>query len=141
MIIIPKVVGGIAKLPRTIGGAAIRLGYSVPTAHGGTEVPAWEFGDWPVHLLGGSPQQQMKLACYLNVTSVDGNMAHKMATGSTRSGIVSVWQPKGRAYKKGHFVHLDEYRAREFGLGPVEEDAPYIAFEYSCQNIMAAQRR
>jgi hypothetical protein len=140
VIIIPKVIGGIARLPRAIGGRPVRLGYSVPTRHGGTSVPAWEFGAWPVHLLGGSPQQQMKLAHYLNVASVDGNMAHKMATGSTRSGIVSIWQPRGRAYKKGHWVPLAQYRAREFGLGPVAEDAPYAAFAYSCRNIMAAWR-
>lgn len=138
VIIIPKVIGGIAHLPHIIGGKPVRLGYSVPTAHGGTEVPAWEFGGWPVHLLGGSPYSQMALAHYLNVVSSDGNMAQKMATGSTKSGIISVWQPKLRKYKKGQFAPLNEYRAREFGLGPVEEDAPYVAFEYSCHNIMAA---
>src|SRR5579859_3410222 len=31
VIIIPKVHGGIARLPRTIGGRQVRLGYSVPT--------------------------------------------------------------------------------------------------------------
>lgn len=138
VIIIPKVIGGISVLPRVIGGKPVRLGYSVPTKHGGTELPIWEFGGWSTHLLGGSPQQQMKLAHYLNVTSIDGNMAQKMATGNTRSGIISIWQPKGRAYKKGHWVALDEYRIREFGLGSIEHDAPYVAFEYSCRNIMAA---
>ncbi len=136
VIIIPKVMGGIAALPRIIGGKLINLGYSVPTSHGGTELPVWEFSNWPTHLLGGSPQQQMKLAHYLNVISVDGNMAHKMATGKTRSGIVASWQPRARAYEKGHWVALAEYRKREFGLGIVEHDAPYVAFKYSCSNIM-----
>jgi len=137
VIIIPKVIGGITQLPRRIGGKPVRLGYSVPTKHGGTELPIWEFGDWPVHLLGGSPQQQMKLAQYLNAVSADGNMAHKMATGR----ILCVWLPDGRRYEKGHWVAMAKYRAREFGLGPVKEDAPYMAFEYSCQNIIAAWRQ
>lgn len=136
VIIIPKVMNGIAVLPKTVGNKPIRLGYSVPTAHGGTSIPSWEFGGWSVHLLGGSPQQQMKLVCYLNVASVDGNMALKMATGGTRAGVVSLWQPKCRAYKKGHWVALSEYQALEFGSGPIKYDAPYVAFEYSCRNIM-----
>lgn len=136
IIVIPKVIGGITALPRSIGGKPIRLGYSVPTSHGGTELPVWEFGNWPTHLLGGSPQQQKNLGYYLNVASADGNMAHKMATGATRSGIVAVWQSNSGAYEKGHWVALSEYRRREFGLGPIEHDAPYAAFKYSCLNIM-----
>ena len=140
VIVIPKVIGGIASLPRIIGGKGVRLGYSVPTAHGGTAVPIWEFGGWPVHLLGGSPHQQRQLAYYLEVISVDGNMAHKMALGQSRAGVVSVWQANKRKHEKGHWVPLDKYRAGEFGLGAVEEDAPYTAFEYSCKNIMALWR-
>ena len=140
VIIIPKVIGGITALPTKVGGKPIRLGYSVPSGHSGTPVPSWEFGDWPVHLLGGSPHYQKYLCHYMNVVSTDGNMAHKMATGKTQSGIVAVWQPNKRKYKKGHWVPLNEYRAVEFGLPPVDEDAPYVAFEYSSQNIMAMWR-
>ena len=49
----PYAFGGIARVPEQIGGKAVRLGYSVPTKFGGTEVPLWEFGQRPVHLLGG----------------------------------------------------------------------------------------
>jgi hypothetical protein len=68
-------------------------------------------------------------------------MHQKMATGSTRSGIVSVWQPDAKKYTKGHFVALAEYRRVEFGLPPVEVDAPQCAFEYSSKNIMAMWNR
>jgi hypothetical protein len=68
VVIIPKVCGGIARLPRVIGGKPVRLGYSVPTRYGGTSVPIWEFFGWPggIHLLGGSPQKQMELKMYFN---------------------------------------------------------------------------
>jgi len=81
VMIIPKVHGGVTQLPRTIGGKPVRLGYSVPTKHGGTSLMVSEFYGWPVHLLGGSPHEQVKLWRYLpNVVSADGNMAMKMAT-------------------------------------------------------------
>lgn len=147
IIIIPKVIGGIAELDRVlglarqIGNRPVRLGYSVRTKFSGTPVPEWEFGTWPVHLLGGSPQKQRQLYYSFNTVSVDGNMISKMATGGTATGIVSVWQPYGRKYKKGHFVPLDEYRDREFGLPRVEQDAPEAAFAYSCENVMAMWKK
>ncbi len=76
VIVIPKVHGGIVSLPRTIGGKEVRLGYSVPTKYGATEVFIGEFIGWPVHALGGSPKQQMDLARYLDVKSADGNYIH-----------------------------------------------------------------
>lgn len=79
VVIIPKVSGMLDLIPETIAGARVVLGYSVPTAYGATDVPAWEFGHRPVHLLGGSPQRQLRLAGYLNVVSVDGNMIHQQA--------------------------------------------------------------
>ncbi len=79
VVVIPKDFGVIDRIPERIGDADVVLGYSVPTSYGGTEVPLWEFGRRPVHLLGGSPQRQMELACYLNVVSADGNMAHQQA--------------------------------------------------------------
>jgi len=81
VMIIPKVHGRVSQLPRTIGGKPIRLGYSVPTKYGGTELMVSEFYSWPVHLLGGSPHAQVNIWRYLpNVVSTDGNMAMKMAT-------------------------------------------------------------
>jgi hypothetical protein len=49
-----------------------RLGYSVPTRYGHTEISPEEFiGD--VHLLGGRPDVQRQLARVMNVKSLDGN--------------------------------------------------------------------
>lgn len=81
IIIIPKVQNGVKLLPKFISGKPVRLGYSVPTRHGGTSLMLSEFYDWPIHLLGGSPLEQVKIWRYLpNVVSVDGNMAMKLAT-------------------------------------------------------------
>jgi hypothetical protein len=128
VVIIPKAFGIIDRIPGQIGNADVVLGYSVPTRFGGTEVPIWEFGQRPVHLLGGSPQKQMTLYRYLNVVSADGNMSSKMAT---------TWGSFWRREKgsKGHWVNL-----REIGRGD-EHDAPYTAFELSMQNIMQEWRQ
>lgn len=49
-----------------------RLGYSVPTRYGGTAISPDHFtGD--VHLLGGRPDVQRKLADQMTVRSLDGN--------------------------------------------------------------------
>ncbi len=116
VMIIPKVFGIIPSLPCQVGGADVRIGYSVPTTHGGTELPLWEFFDRPVHLLGGSPGAQMRLSYYMNVVSADGNMMMKMATR-----LCQYWDGKWKDM-------LDtDYN------GP---DVPYEAFRRSCQNIM-----
>lgn len=125
VMIIPKVIGGIARLPKIIGGQPICLGYSVPTKHGGTSVPVWEFYNWSVHLLGGNPHQQFKIAQYLNVTSVDGNMHQKMATRHC-----AFYDPI-RQTKRGYWPTLEEFDGQKWG-----SDAPYEAFRRSCENIM-----
>jgi hypothetical protein len=124
VIIIPKVYGIIDHIPDRIGGADVVLGMPAGK-HSGQAPPLWEFGRRPVHLLGGSPQKQMMLACYLNVVSADGNMACKMATSRA-----AFWRKEKGL--KGHWVNL-----REIGRGD-EHDAPYAAFDLSMQNIMAA---
>lgn len=48
------------------------LGYSVPTRYGGTKIPPRAFRR-RVHLLGGRPDVQRRLADTMNVVSVDGN--------------------------------------------------------------------
>ena len=48
------------------------LAYSVPTKYGGTKISFSSF-DRPVHLLGGRPDIQRKLAEKLNVISIDCN--------------------------------------------------------------------
>jgi hypothetical protein len=129
VIIIPKYFGAIIGLPRRIGGADVVLGYSVPTKHGGTPISPHKFAGWPVHLLGGSPQMQMRLWRYLRtiaeVVSVDGNMMHQQAHHCRFWSVV-----KGA---KGHWVQLAETGDMARG-----NDANLRAFRRSCENIVAA---
>lgn len=126
VIIIPKVIGDIDRIPTHINGKAVRLGFSVPTKFAGTSVPAWEFGRREVHLLGGSPHEQHKLAKLMNVKSADGNYINKMAVEYNQ--FFSAGKVKGR---NGHYPRLDSF------YGKVETDAPYLAFELSCMNLRA----
>jgi len=131
VIIIPKVFGGISKLPSVIGGKPIRLGYSVPTKHGGTSVGYSEFVGWPVHLLGGSPQKQMRLTRYLNVVSIDGNMHMKMAIRYN-----AFFDPE-KITVRGYWPTLKDYDGQKWGDGSKKSGAPYEAFRRSCVNIMS----
>lgn len=79
IVIIPKVNGIIAKLPRRINDKDVILGYSVPTEYAGTTVPIPEFQGWDVHLLGGNPHQQVYYSKQMSVFSVDCNFHLKMA--------------------------------------------------------------
>lgn len=129
IIIIPKICGTIEKIPHTINGKRVVLGYSVPTTHGGTEVPIWEFYGREVHLLGGSPQKQMELMRYLNVVSADGNYISKMANKYNQFFVNGT----ARFAKNRFWPQL-----RETKLGYIDIDAPYLAFELSCINFKAA---
>lgn len=127
VVIIPKVTGEVWRVPDTVGGKPVRLGYSVPTSHGKTDVPLHEFGRRPVHLLGGSPQKQLELASVLNVVSADGNYAQLMAL------TAQFWTPRlgvnGRVKHWPYLEEMDGYR---------HDDAPYEAFRRSCNNIRSA---
>ena len=127
IMIIPKVTNETHKIPETIGSKPVRLGYSVPTRHGGTQVPLWEFKRRPVHLLGGSPGQQMRISRYLNVKSVDGNMMQKMAVKHC-----GVWEPGAKPFKN-KWPSIKELDGEKWG-----DNAPYEAFRRSCNNIMEA---
>lgn len=116
VIVIPKVFGVIPRIPERINGADVRLGYSVPTRYGGTEVPIWEFERRRVHLLGGGPRAQMNLTHYLNVVSADGNMINKAAL-------------KGTVWDKKWIANYKDFRGKDF---------PYICAEFSCLNIKEA---
>jgi hypothetical protein len=131
VVIIPKVMGGIGQLPRAVGGKRVILGYSVPTSYGGTLLPIWEFSGWPIHLLGGSPQMQMRLWYQMGgcceIVSADGNMANLQAH-------------KGRFWaaqksEKGHWRQLSSTGDTE------RRDANARAFALSCQNIAAEWRQ
>lgn len=128
IIIIPKVIGGINRIPKMINNRPIRLGYSVPTSFGGTQVPIWEFGNRPIHLLGGSPQKQFELSYYLNVLSCDGNMHLKMATKYN-----AFFNPQ-KITSRGYWPTLYEFDGRKWGNGLIN-DAPYEAFRRSCETI------
>lgn len=133
VVIIPKVMGQIGRVPERIGGADVVLGYSVPTRYGGTELPPWEFGRRPVHLLGGSPHRQIHLAHYMNVVSADGNYTAKMANAG------QFWVNGTAHYAiNRHFPTLPEADGAKWGNGSDTADAPYEAFRRSCANVVAA---
>jgi hypothetical protein len=126
LVLIPKVQGTIWKIPKTIGGTPVILGFSVPTRYGGTTVPVREFDGWPVHLLGGSPHAQMRyyddFRGYAEVLSADGNMANLQAHRCR------CWtEEKG---PKGHWRQLSEIGYGNFGKG-----SNALAFDFSCRNI------
>jgi len=132
VIIIPKVFGIIPRIPETVGGKEVRLGYSVPTKHGGTQLPVWEFFGRDVHLLGGSPHAQMRIAAIagMRVTSVDGNMMHKMA-----ARYCQFWTPGNSRYASNRWwPTIKELR----GERSEYDDLIYEVFEMSCRNIVAA---
>lgn len=124
VIVIPKVPGGVPKIPARIGAAEVVLGYSVPTSYGGSPLGLWEFGRRPIHLLGGSPHRQMYLSQYLNVVSCDGNM---MGQQSRRGRF---WRRQRGA--KGHWVQLSDVGDDR------REGAHFEAFRRSCREIRAA---
>ena len=131
IIIIPKMVGGIERIPQRVGVAEVVLGYSVPTRYSGTSVPTWEFGHRPVHLLGGSPRAQMHAAHYLNTVSADGNYIQKMATMYCQYFVAARQEWAANA----HWPTIAEWNdGKKVNL----PDLPYEAFRRSCVNVMAA---
>ena len=147
IIIIPKVVGVVHRIPRMVGGKPIILGYSIDTGYGGTKCDLSEFAGRDIHLLGGSPQEQMRIWRELHlpgmrllpfddsprVVSVDGNMAQKQAIRRNR-----VWQAETPKWVSPHrhWPSLQELDGEKWG-----KDAPYEAFRRSCKNIMDEWRR
>jgi len=71
VVIVPKDLSLAAGLELTIP-QEFMLGYSVPTRYGGTHIPPSAFRR-PVHLLGGRPDTQRRLAEKMRVVSVDCN--------------------------------------------------------------------
>lgn len=130
VIIIPKVFHTVPMIPTHIGGRPVRLGYSVPTQHGGTALPLWDFRGRDIHLLGGSPQEQLRLSRHLRVVSADTNYHQKMAVK-----YAGFWvNGTARHSKNRYFPCLSDIGNH------TRDDAPYIAFEMSCQNIIEAWR-
>lgn len=135
VIIIPKIIGSIPRIPHRVGNADVILGYSVPTKFGGTSVPTWEFGNRPVHLLGGSPQKQLHAAHYMHVVSADGNYIHKLASKTC------FWTPGNSYHANDRFwPTIIEADGKPWGDGSKTAGAPYEAFRRSCINVMEAWR-
>jgi hypothetical protein len=133
VVVVPKVIGGVPRIPRRVNGASVVLGYSVPTRYAGTELPLWEFTGWPIHLLGGSPHRQMEIWRYLHgiadVISADGNMHNLLAMRNCQ-----FWMPGTAAQANNRYwPTLEEIDGARWG-----QDAPYEAFRRSCVNIIAA---
>lgn len=136
VLIVPKVIGGIPRLPRRIGGKDVVLAYTVPTKFGGAPIPVWEWAGWPVHLLGGPPHHQILIWTYLrgrcDVISADGNYAQKMATRWCQ-----FWTPGTVRHARNRWwPTLFEADGRRW-----PSDGPYEAFRRSCDNIVRAWRK
>ena len=71
VVVVPKHLSLASELDSLIPKQFI-LGYSVPTRYGGTRIPTHYFRR-PVHLLGGRPDVQRKLAETMQVVSIDCN--------------------------------------------------------------------
>lgn len=131
VIIIPKVIGGVSLIPERIGGKPVRLGFSIPSSHGGTTVPLAEFGRRPVHLLGGSPQKQLRLYHMMNVVSVDGNYIQERALNNQFFSLTRV-----RGAKSQVFPQL-----QEVGDGALNENTHLEAFARSAENVVKAWKQ
>jgi hypothetical protein len=130
VIVIPKVPGQVWRIPHTVGGKSIRLGYSAASTFSGTPVSVGEFVEWggPVHCLGGGPAAQMHFARLMNMVSADGNYIQNLARRNCQ------FYSPGKSAKNRCWPSL-----REAGL-VIEWDAPYIAFELTCIAVPMAWR-
>jgi len=132
VIIIPKYEGAIAQLPRFINGVPVRLGYSVKSSHGQTNVPIAEFSGWDIHELGGEPLEQKQIydkmqAVGARVLSCDGNSIQKMAQNNQVLQIYPM-------HKRANYTYP---QLKDLGFGDVTQDATYLAFRISCVNWLA----
>lgn len=121
VIIIPKVIGGIKRLPKTINGKEIRLGYSAASTFASTPVTLSEFKGHPVHCLGGSPRTQMEVSRSQDLRSADGNFIQQQA------------RMRCQFYSPGTSAKHDNWPLlKEIGLSSIKQDAIYLAFELTC---------
>ena len=121
IIIIPKC-DVIDLIPYEIRGRKVRLGFSVPTTYGATDLSPTLFSDRDVHLLGGSPEKQLSYIEKMNVVSMDCNY-HSMK--ANRFGEYWTGKLKGetRWWVKYDGDLIDGKRSLS-------------AFNVSCQNII-----
>jgi hypothetical protein len=120
VIIIPKVIGEVNRVPYKINGKDVILGYSVKSRYGSTPNPYWEFTDRQIHLLGGSPYRQYEaylcLRNFADVVSLDCNY-HQMKA----MRFCEHWEYPNQWIPDG---------------GKTEKEAHFAAFETSCKNII-----
>lgn len=127
VIIIPKVIDGIKRLPRRLNGKEIRLGYSASSTFSSTPVTLNEFKGWPVHCLGGGPRIQLQLGRSHDLRSADGNYIQKMARTNCQ-----FYSPAIPGKNDGWPM------LAEIGIGYVRADAIYLAFELTCLGVQMA---
>jgi len=77
VIVVPHSPGEVPRVPEWCV-----VGYSSPSEYAGTTAPVWEYRGRDVHILGGTPHQQLEILAYLgdDVVSLDCNSHHKAAT-------------------------------------------------------------
>jgi hypothetical protein len=92
----------------------IAQGFAIPTSYGGARYSLWELEGRQVHLLGGSPHDQMEiyrgLSTCARVMSADGNMAQKMATQFAKFWQDGVWVPHPERKTNTPDLYLDCWR-------------------------------
>lgn len=128
IIIIPKIVGTVARIPTKIAGKSIRLGFSIDSSYGSTAVHPDEFGIRPVHLLGGSGHSQLYYAKKMNVVSADTNQWMLLAKFN------AVWSPMEFSSAKNKYAP----QLKDLGFSDLKQDTNYFAFELSLRNFVLA---
>ncbi len=121
ILFIPKI-DVIAELPKYINGKEVILGYSVPSSYGKTDIPIDRFLSHRIHLLGGSPQVQMRLYAEYpdHMYSIDGNYFTRMANRQRR-----YWMPGTNDEATNRFWR----RADDLAVDQI--------FTQSCVNVLA----
>lgn len=108
-LIVPKLPGQIAMLPRDVA-----LGYSIPTSYGGAQYTIDELENRRIHLLGGSPHDQMdyfiRLSDFAHVISADGNMAMRIARDFSKFWQNGAWVAHPDKGKTSEHLYLDCWR-------------------------------
>lgn len=108
-LIVPKLPGQIAMLPD-----GVAIGYSIPTSYGGAQYELAELQGRRVHLLGGSPHEQMdlykRLDGWAQVMSVDGNMAMRIARDFSKYWQHGAWLEHPEKGTPGKMLYLDCWR-------------------------------
>lgn len=120
-LVVPKLAGQLALLPPDIA-----IGYSVPSSYGGARFTIWEVVEYlanrRIHILGGSPKNQMQaylqMSTVANVGSIDGNYAQLMAT------------------RYGEYWQRHKWLEHP-GVAEKKKDIYFEAWRWSCRNLYA----